>query len=284
MQEISIFPQRPAPTPDRQGSGRDPDRGDFAPAGAWHGNLGRIIEAEIIPRLMLAHRGPRQEATAAETTRRPPDEGAFARILIESDMAEALSYIRRLRRQGVPTDGDVLDFLASTARRLGRLWEADHCDFVDVTIGLRRLQNLMQELTPEFGAPAGAPRSPRVLILPAPGETHLFGAAMVARSFGAAGWCVLEAEPSGHLPFLRSNWVDAIGYSLSCDRYLERLGPAIRDARSTSKNASLVVLVGGRVIAANPDLVGLVGADATAADAPAAVDAAQQLLELRVHV
>ncbi len=94
-----------------------------------------------------------------------------------------------LKERTDAADRAFLLLLAGAARRFGELWEADLCDFVDVTIGLRQLHLLLSTVSSEVEAEVDiAPDARRVLLLPAPGETHGFGIAMVQYSFRAAGW------------------------------------------------------------------------------------------------
>ena len=120
-----------------------------------------------------------------------------------------------------------LEVLTPTARYLGKLWETDHCDFVEVTVGLRRLQEILWRLSPEDEA-AGAriEEAPRALFLPTPGESHVFGVAMVETFFRAAGWRV---KRGGHdfADELAREWFDLVGFSLSGDRHLEVLANAM---------------------------------------------------------
>jgi methanogenic corrinoid protein MtbC1 len=102
---------------------------------------------------------------------------------------------------------------------------------------------------------------------------------MVETFFRAAGWRAPVVSPGDPSIALGSQWIDVIGFSLSCERYLENLRAAVAQARLTSKNPRLFVLVGGRPFVENPDRVQSVGADGTAPDAPSAVDVARRLLE-----
>ena len=48
---------------------------------------------------------------------------------------------------GIPLEALLLDLFAPVARRLGTMWEADQIDFVDVTIGTSRLQQILHHFT-----------------------------------------------------------------------------------------------------------------------------------------
>ena len=79
------------------------------------------------------------------------------------------------------------------------MWDADLCDFTQVTIGLWRLQQLMYELSPAFqdDAQRGVQIHRAMLVLvpvpvpvPVPGSQHTLGLLRVAEFFRRAGWGV----------------------------------------------------------------------------------------------
>ena len=62
-------------------------------------------------------------------------------------------------RRGASVETLYLDLLAPTARHLGDLWDADVCDFTEVTVGLGRLQQVLHELSPAFQSEIAQPRA-----------------------------------------------------------------------------------------------------------------------------
>jgi methanogenic corrinoid protein MtbC1 len=123
-----------------------------------------------------------------------------------------------------------------------------------------------------------------VLLLPAPGETHLFGIAIVEKFFQDAGWDVTQSNEYEFLDKLSASWFDVVGFSMSYIRDLDQLRMAVTNARRRSVNPDLRVLVGGSAFLDNPGLVAVVGADAMAADAPAAVRSATNLINRKALV
>jgi methanogenic corrinoid protein MtbC1 len=251
---------------------------------AWPAELSRVIEADILPRLMLAYMQPppvsppRSAAPVA-----PVSIEDFADRLAANDIATASDFIAAIQREGKSRHDIFLEILAPAARRLGSLWETDHCDFVEVTVGLRGLQDIMRRLSEESEAPVReAVDSPQALFLPAPGETHLFGVAMVESFFRDAGWQVRRGD-ADFAETLSGEWFDVVGFSLSCARHVDALGAAVRSAREASRNSSIFVLVGGPIFVDDVALVAKVGADATAVDAPRAVLLARTLLRERAR-
>ena len=248
----------------------------------------RTIEAEIIPRLMLAHQTapfPIPLDDAQPPTLGHDDVVAFAALVLAQQASAAITQIESLRAQGVALEVLYLDLLAPAARHLGELWEADLCDFTQVTLGLWRLQQVMHELSPAFQNEATyTVQRRRVLLAPAPGSQHTLGLFMVAEFFRRAGWEV-SAEPASSAADLvaavGADWFDVIGLSMGSELHVESVAAAIVALRSASRNPAVGVMVGGAVFVAEPGLVAVVGADATAADAPQAVAQAESLVAER---
>jgi len=251
--------------------------------------LASVIEGEIVPRLMLAHRAPVAPAV--------PVEGAgtigrrevldFARLVIANDAAVAYSYVETLRAQGTPTETILLQLLAPAARRLGKLWEEDRVDFTQVTVALCALQQVMRQLGGANPSEIEARETVhRVLLAPAPGDQHTFGLMMVAEFFRRAGWDVAgECAMSGDelCAMVRRDWFAVVGLSACSCTPMDDLASAIRMIRAASRNRRVNIMVGGRVFIDDPSLVGDMGADATAEDGRAAVRHAESVVASARH-
>lgn len=245
------------------------------------GALARLIEGEILPRLMLVHAEPPPPRPA----RRPsPDEVArFAGLLLApADGGDPRTAVEALLARGLPLESLLGDLLAPAARHLGALWEEDACDFLAVTEGLGRLQAVARMLCARLeGEPP--PRGRSVLLLPCPGETHVFALALVASAFREAGWMVETAEAGGGAAALARDFHDVVGLTLACDVNAPALAPAIATLRAASCNRELRVLVGGAYVARHPDCAAAAGADAGLCEAAAAPALAESLLEMRAR-
>jgi methanogenic corrinoid protein MtbC1 len=207
----------------------------------------------------------------------------FAELVVGQDVAAASTRIEALRHNGVSIETIYLELLAPTARYLGELWNSDIYDFTAVTLGCSRLQQLLHELSPTFFHEVDHhEHRRRVLLVPVPGEQHTFGVYMVAEFFRRAGWDVWSGTmPNRELAELVSKEAfTLVGFSISADDRLDALASTIRAVRRASCNRGLGVLVGGPVFVGHPELVTLVGADATAIDARQATHQAQSALSL----
>ncbi|WP_137124562.1 B12-binding domain-containing protein [Roseomonas sp. HF4] len=249
--------------------------------------LARTLESDIIPRLLLAHRAV---ATAAYIDRGPgaepqaQDVTALVSLAMQADLPGALSYLEGLRARGAPIERLYLELLGPVARRLGVMWEEDLCDFTAVTIGLSCLHQVVREYSPAFVARAPQPEPERrILLAPAPGEQHSFGILVVEQFFRGQGWDVWSGSGLERVEILEAAhriWFGVAGFSLACEDHIGDLALLIRDVRRVSRNAGIGVLVGGPLFIENPDLVALVGADATATDGRQATLQAETMLAL----
>lgn len=243
------------------------------------------IEAEIIPRLMLAHRtqphaGPQRSSLRSGPTTEEIEE--FSNLSLAHDASVSLAYVVALRDEGLTLEEIYLDLLTPAARRLGALWETDERDFTEVTIGLWRMQQVMYELSPSFRRetePQSGSRS--ALLAPAPGSQHTLGVFMVAEFFRRAGWNV-SGEPAMSarelIQAVSHDWFDVAGLSVGAELHIDGLTQFIADLRRASRNKSLAIMVGGPIFVLHPEFVALTGADGTAADASKALAEAEKLV------
>lgn len=246
--------------------------------------LSRIVELEIIPRLMLMHR-------VLPLTVPPPSMAVqitashvrtLAELAVDEPADAAETFVSALQEAGASHEQLLLELLAPCARWMGEQWEEDTLNFSQVTIGLWRLQRVLHVLSPPPGQVGRYEAdSRRALLAAVPGAQHTFGVAMVAEFFSRAGWDV-DCEPRVSWLDLRtrlsSQWFDLFGLSVATSDSIPRIGSAILDIRKAAANPQLFVMVGGPMAAQMPDLASLCGADAMACDAPTAVAAANASL------
>ncbi|TPG38297.1 cobalamin-binding protein [Sphingomonas koreensis] len=245
-------------------------------------SLSKLIESEIIPRLMVAHMGdsgPVGEHAGASTISAAEVE-AFAPMTLQIEADTLLDHVERLLHRGVSVETVLIDLLAPAARILGEFWEDDRCDFVDVTMGLWRLQEVVHELAARLPADRQSSER-RALFAAMPGDHHSFGAVVVDELFCRAGWItdrLSEAETADLVARVSSEWFDLVGLTISLDCHIGALPSVIVALRNASRNPQLCVMVGGRIFVRDPALAAQVGADGTASDAKLAVKVAAGLV------
>jgi len=263
------------------------DRQPHASVAERSQSLIQTIQAEVIPRLVLARRASRETARPIADATMPTEADIlrFVGILLTKDTDEARGFVAGLHERGAPVETLYLDLLAPTARCLGDMWCEDTCHFADVTMGLSKLHRLLYELGPTFRREADAEvQGRRILLAPVPGEQHSFGLTMVAEFFRRASWDVSDqpAVPANAdlIQLVRAERFDLVGLSIASEVHLDGLAHGIRALRRASRQSSLGILVGGPLFVQHPDLVARVGADATAIDAGQAPVQAEGLLHL----
>lgn len=247
--------------------------------------LGGIVQGEIIPRLLMAHARAASPARTAHPGAITAEEAeSFAPLACRLEADELLAEVERFLGRGVSVEAVFVELLATSARRLGDFWEEDSCDFVDVTMGLWRLQEVMREIALRSPAIVSAASArPSALFAPIPGDQHSFGALMVEEVFARAGWqseVLFEPRRRELLRCLADRSFDLAGLTVSCDCPSGALADLISAIRSVSRNPAIRVIIGGRTINASPCLVAEVGADGTAPDAQSALSLAERLVSI----
>jgi methanogenic corrinoid protein MtbC1 len=249
-----------------------------APAG-----LVDTIEGEIIPRLMLVHRvrldGP--EGVTGHLRPGPDDVDTLAGLLLAREPGPAGAFVEGLMLRGIALEAVYLDLVAPAARRLGSLWDADQVDFLQVTLGLCRLHQIVCRLGPDCSVDVPPLPSSRALLASLAGDHHTLGLRLVGDLLRRRGWVAtdLPAAPQAEIiAAVRREAFDLFGLSVACDAGIGQAADLVAAVRRVSRNPAIRVLVGGPAFAGRPELVTEVGADATARDGLEAAARARELL------
>ena len=249
------------------------------------GLVSESMVMEIASRL-IGDGGPRSQFESRKVS--PETVESFVRNALEGETADLAALVDSQLESGVPLETVFVELLAPAARRIGEFWDDDSAEFVDVTMALWRLQELLHEVawrTPAIAKYAAGDRF--ALFAPFPGDQHSFGTAMIAETFARAGWAtelMTGASRGDLLGALGSNHFDLIALTVSCDCNIDALSSLVRAVRSVSHNPQALVMLGGRALAANPGLAEAAGADATAGTAIDALQIAGEFLDSRCAV
>jgi MerR family transcriptional regulator, light-induced transcriptional regulator len=260
-------------------------------------DLSLLLENLVIPRLIAARNpaGPLLSLVpdTAIAPPRPPAISAeaiaeFADLAVADEAIALLDFADRLLAQGHSVECLYIDLLAPAARLLGENWEEDRRDFVEVTMGLWRIQEILRELSqrcrPALATGHGLRRA---LFSPLPGDQHSLGTLMIADCFQRAGWDVdvlIEPAMSELNAKASSGHYDLIGLTVTADCSSGALSGMVTAMRAVSINPDVRILVGGRFINEQPELVAASKADASAADAKAALMLADRLVPARANI
>ncbi len=247
--------------------------------------LAGIVEDQVVPRLVEAHRPTSNEPDLNETLLQEPSAGELLTLadLAVTDGVAARERIQEMHDAGMSIESIYLNVLAPTARLLGKLWEEDRRHFADVTVGVGRLQQMLHDFEAAFQSEAQAWQPTQgALLMPAPYEQHTFGLFMIGQFMRRAGWDAWTGPlpPDQELKrLIKHGRFGVVGFSASSDCRLDALAAHIAKVRNFVKKRPLCVMVGGYAFFDRPELVEQVGADGTATDARSAIKLAHQLLE-----
>jgi methanogenic corrinoid protein MtbC1 len=241
--------------------------------------LARTIESVIIPQLRV-NLGVGDEA-------KPDGEWGkiglendgverFARLVMSADHREAFSFVESLLESGVSLESVLLDLMAPAARHMNGLWAADTCSFIDVTLGMTRIQQILRQCR-QLSDPImdDLHLKGKVLLVPVPGEQHTFGLRIIEELLMRDGWSVtsnLRASFDDIVQMVGDGFYDVVGLSMSRERLLVPLQSVIKLIRHHSQNHYVRILVGGAIFAENQDLSRHIDSDAVLADARQAVE------------
>jgi MerR family transcriptional regulator, light-induced transcriptional regulator len=267
--------------PDRSDRGGQPRMDRAASIEASQDSMATLIADEIIPRLIAAHRlsSPAGGAHGAS----PLDPTRLADLAVASDAANLADIAEQALAGGMDFESLLVDVMAPAARILGMRWEDDSADFIEVTVGLWRLQELVHELAARRCGPElpHVMHERRILCAVAPDDDHSFGSLMLEELFRRAGWTCTGLRGCSRAQLMRQvseGWFDIIALTVSVERNTDILARLVADLKAASCNPSVSVMVGGQVFNENASLAELIGADGTASTARDAMQKAELLV------
>ena len=240
-------------------------------------SLTEVIETQIIPRLVQAHRVALAEVdpTTQGPGISPKQLATFVALSKSSKASETTQFIDELLHQGITTDRIFLDLIAPAARQLGLMWEQDLCDFTEVTCGLVRMHEITHRLGFEYqNGPQLGGDVQRIMLASAPGSQHFLGMTIVSDFFRKAGWdVVIEISLSEKelVHAVSNEWFDVIGISCATEAQLKNLPSLIRALKAASGNPEPGVLLGGPIFTVQTHNARSLGADGICVDVKEAV-------------
>ena len=242
--------------------------------------LRRVVERHVIPRLAL--RAPSVVRPERFGDGLSDEVAGLTQLALKSDNERSRTVLHRLYEAGAGFTQLQLGLLAPAAKRLDGMWRNDEVTFVDVTLAAGALQQMMRFVAIDLAVTGQQPPLSRsILVAPAPGEKHVFGAAMAAEFFRREGWTVCfepRSTAQGLVDWVSHGWTDVLGLSIVTRPDVAALRDAVARVRAASVNPDLLVIAGGEALAVDPLLLTAVGADATLAALDAAPARAHRLV------
>ena len=255
-----------------------------SPADACKKSLLSVIELQIVPQLVRAHRDQLPSGSGSAGPYIPPSADVvaeFAQLCHLEDEKACWEMVDRLMhdRRGAPEI--LLKLIAPAARYLGELWNQDRLNFSQVTLGLLRMQNMTHHYS-SLSRRSSHREGPkfRAMVAAAPGSQHLLGLTMVSEFFVNDGWDVhveVATTEKKLLGAVQANWFEVLGLSVGLLQQLDTLPALVKALRRHSLNPRIGVLLGGVAFTQVGSAGECYGADAVCLDPLAAMRVARQL-------
>ncbi|NKX45063.1 cobalamin B12-binding domain-containing protein [Roseicyclus persicicus] len=193
---------------------------------------------------------------------------------ISSDEEPRHEMLQRLRQDGVSTDDIIDHVIPAVARLMGERWFADDISFAHVTIGAARLQEAVRAFGWHDDSRNRAGEDAQAILLVIPrAEHHTLGTFVLADQLRRRGYTVhiaVDRHPRQVAEMLRKRRYVMIGITASGRRTLASARELVDIIRQTVTTVTPVIL-GGPILDKRLDVLGLTGADHTAADADMAL-------------
>lgn len=258
-EESAEFPELPAPQLARAQQSLE-RRGAALSAAAL-----RVLAREVILRVS------RSDAHLQQVPADVPGNAAIELLcdaLLSGYDTAAADLVQSERLGGMSADTLYHHYIAEAARRLGLRWERDEATAAQVILGAGRVYAILRDLRAVFLAEhLTAPPGAEAVFASVPGETHGIGATIAADSLRRKGWDITLRLGLGHdalveeIVRLRPTMVGLSASLPTMTFATARLIVALR-----MRCPQVWVLIGGPIVAHDPDIAALVDADAAAAD------------------
>lgn len=241
---------------------------DQATAASQDGGAVTSFASQVVS--MLASRNARMVSELRE----PVIVGLVAASTSGSKDAFA-SLLLEVRRARITLAALADIYIPEAARRMGEAWHEDQMSWMDVSIGVGRMQSLLREIGAAWAADqAGDAGHGTVLLLGAEREQHTLGPMVVMgqlRRFGVSV-CLRIAPTFAELnTLLATRQFDGILISVSTKDKLEAVAKTVEFLKNQMSQPCPIV-VGGAVMARVEDLAACTGADFSTNDIGAALE------------
>ena len=248
------------------------------------------LQTEIIPRLMIANQlseNPPKAASGSLESRGTAfelsDRTTFLDALLSDDSELAAQIIEGHLGRGHELSNVLIELCAWAAREMGEMWTDDRVSFVDVTIGVCRLHDVVHRFSgsAETAQAPAVGAAPSILIASAPGEQHVFGVLVASELFRQQGWDVTtdtSGDANAIVRQVSTRRFDLAGLSVSHDGAVGDLTDLVSAMRKSAKNPSMKMLAGGQLFQHSPHIAEQIGADGIAGSGLDAPELARKLL------
>ncbi len=180
----------------------------------------------------------------------------LAEAVLDDDPAARHRIVAELLNSGIANSDFICSYVRDTSRYLGDLWAGNRISFVDVTIGVARLQETVRSLRSRDSLKLVSKNGPEILLIVPKDEDHLIGAFVATEEFEKLGCFVhLSIGQSSReiVDLAKHHNFDMIGISISSSRTIKSATRIIASLRKSLHN-NTPILVGGGVTLLGVDI------------------------------
>ncbi len=234
-------------------------RGQQLPAAAL-----RLLAREVILRVSLA-------ATELQDQRELPPRGEIdllADALLSLDDGAASDLVRAARLSGVSAQKLYHVHIAGAVREIGVRWEQDSASSAQVVLGAGRVYAILRDLRAVFlSERLVAPPGAEAVFATVPGEVHGVGTTMAADMMRLKGWTIALRVGCDHDRLVEEiAALSPMMVGLSLASPWNTLAAARLIVALRMRCPQVWIILGGPLVAEDPEVVAAVDADAGAAD------------------
>ena len=234
-------------------------RGQQLPAAAL-----RMLAREVILRVSHA-------ATEIADRRELPlrvEIDLLADALVSQDDGAAADLVRAARLSGMSVQKLYHVYIAGAVREIGARWERDSASSAQVVLGAGRVYAILRDLravflTEHLAAPPGA----QAVFATVPGEVHGLGTTIAADMMRLKGWTIalrLGCDHDTLVEEIAAQSPTMVGLSLASP--WNTLAAARLIVALRMRCPQVWIILGGPLVAEDPEVVGAVDADEGAVD------------------
>lgn len=209
-----------------------------------------------------------------------PEATAFEAALLAGDQRAAMVLVNACIDQGQSLIDVEQHVIQPALYHIGDCWQANQISVAEEHLATAIAQAVMT--TGLLRSPVPEMLGKRVLLACVAGNQHAVGLHMVADAFQLAGWDIRylgASVPGPAIVQLAADWkADLVGLSASFAHQLRGVKETIALLRETIGTGGPAVMVGGLAFNRFPRIADLIGADASTADARAAVARANRIV------
>ena len=209
-----------------------------------------------------------------------PAASLFEAALLAGRQREALAVVEGCLDDGHPLVAVEMHVIQPALYHIGERWQANQVSVAQEHMATAIARSVMTAGLLRARPPA--PNHKKVLLACVDGNNHDIGLRMVADAFSLAGWDVQYLGANVPTPALVQQAVDwrpdLIGLSVSFPQQLRVVREVIAQLTERAGDGRPPVIVGGLAVNRFRQLAGVLGADASSADAGSAVAEGHQLV------